>query len=57
MEFKDSNACATSQCLNGGTCIPGINSFTYTCQCASGYSGNNCQTCIINILCILKKSE
>ena len=30
-----------SSCLSGGTCIDGINS--YTCHCAAGYTGSNCQ--------------
>lgn len=33
-----------SSCLNGGTCIDGVN--TYTCKCPLGYSGSNCQTAI-----------
>ena len=28
-------------CLYGGSCIDGINS--YTCACAEGYTGTNCQ--------------
>ena len=30
-----------SSCLNGGSCVDGIN--TYTCSCAAGYTGSNCQ--------------
>ena len=30
-----------SSCLNGGTCVDGINS--YTCSCVAGYTGSNCQ--------------
>ena len=41
-----SNACSTSPCLNGGTCqVTGTGS-TFSCQCAAGYSGTNCQICI-----------
>jgi hypothetical protein len=32
--------CTTSPCLNGGTCVDGINS--YQCSCATGYTGTNC---------------
>lgn len=37
------NACFSAPCLNGGTCSR-IGS-TYNCQCATGYSGVNCQIC------------
>ena len=36
----DIDDCFPDPCLNGGTCIDGIN--TYTCQCSDGYSGVNC---------------
>lgn len=32
--------CFVEPCLNGATCIDGINS--YTCECASGYFGTYC---------------
>jgi len=34
--------CTTSSCLNGGTCLDGINN--YTCICQKGFTGANCQT-------------
>lgn len=34
--------CASMPCQNGGTCTDGVNS--YTCMCATGYSGTNCET-------------
>ncbi|KAI8509441.1 hypothetical protein Bbelb_132890 [Branchiostoma belcheri] len=37
----DIDECASSPCLNGGTCSDGDNS--YTCQCLTGYYGNNCE--------------
>ena len=40
---KDSNACSNNPCLNGATCQTNGNS--YYCNCPSGYSGSNCQTC------------
>jgi hypothetical protein len=36
-------ACAATPCQNGGTCTDGPDN-TYTCACADGYSGTNCQT-------------
>lgn len=37
------NACSFSQCLNGGTCTV-TGTTTFSCTCASGYSGTTCQT-------------
>ncbi|XP_066304114.1 uncharacterized protein [Branchiostoma lanceolatum] len=34
--------CASVICENGGTCINDIS--TYTCNCASGYEGDHCET-------------
>ncbi len=34
--------CAAQPCLNGGACTDGVNS--YTCTCAAGFSGTNCET-------------
>ena len=38
------HACATSfpTCQNGGTCLGGANT-AFTCSCAAGYGGANCQ--------------
>jgi len=45
----DSNACSTNPCLNGATCTATGSGSSYTCTCAAGYSGTNCQICnIIN---------
>lgn len=38
----DTNECASSPCMSGGTCVDGINK--YTCKCAPGYTGTNCLT-------------
>jgi len=40
--FLDINECASVNCLNGGTCLDSINS--YSCQCAPSFTGNLCQT-------------
>ena len=34
--------CASSPCHNGGRCSDGVNG--YTCSCAGGYTGGNCET-------------
>ena len=34
--------CASSPCQNGGTCVDGVNE--YSCTCAAGYTGTNCET-------------
>ena len=43
IDFDDD--CASNPCQNGGTCTErltdGVNS--YSCACAAGYSGNNCE--------------
>jgi hypothetical protein len=39
--FSDIGDCSTGACLNGGTCVDGIHSFT--CTCADGFSGNTCE--------------
>ncbi|XP_041840432.1 zonadhesin, like [Melanotaenia boesemani] len=38
--------CLSSPCLNGGTCVEASSS-SYTCQCAEGFKGTNCETEII----------
>uniref|UniRef100_A0A3B4WUC8 EGF-like domain-containing protein n=1 Tax=Seriola lalandi dorsalis TaxID=1841481 RepID=A0A3B4WUC8_SERLL len=34
--------CLSYPCQNGGTCKEASNS-TYTCQCAEGFEGTNCE--------------
>ena len=40
LPISDIDECVSSPCQNGGTCIDDVNS--YTCLCAPGYSGVNC---------------
>ena len=42
MHFSDINECGSSPCQNNGTCTDHVN--RYTCSCAAGYSGINCET-------------
>ncbi|UJR35334.1 hypothetical protein I4U23_028095, partial [Adineta vaga] len=37
------NVCSSNPCLNGGSCISLGNGF-YTCICATGFTGTNCNT-------------
>ena len=39
---SDINDCQFNPCMNGGTCIDGVNLFT--CTCAPGYNGDTCET-------------
>ncbi|KAI0224471.1 hypothetical protein LSAT2_024539 [Lamellibrachia satsuma] len=42
LTFGDVDECESKPCQNGGTCTDGgVN--TYTCSCAGGYNGVNCQ--------------
>lgn len=36
-----SSPCDTNPCKNGGTC--NANGQSYTCQCSTGYDGENCE--------------
>ena len=36
------NECASIPCLNGGTCVDGVN--RYDCSCRPGFAGDDCQT-------------
>ena len=38
--FLDIDECSSDPCMNGGTCTDGVNS--YSCACAPGYSGEDC---------------
>nr|XP_026693424.1 uncharacterized protein LOC100183806 [Ciona intestinalis] len=40
--MKDIDDCASTPCLNGGTCTDGVSSFT--CACVNGYTGADCST-------------
>ena len=42
MFLTDVNECVDEPCKNGGTCIDEFNE--YICNCASGYTGINCET-------------
>jgi len=40
--FSDIDECSSNPCQNLGTCNGGVN--MYTCTCAAGYTGDNCET-------------
>ena len=50
----DKDECLSNPCQNGGKCEDEINS--YTCTCAPGYTGHDCETGITNNLKIKKES-
>jgi len=37
----DVDECQSSPCLNGGSCLDDVSSFT--CICSAGFTGSNCQ--------------
>ena len=39
------DVCDPNPCQNGGICTDHVNS--YTCTCASGFTGNDCETSTI----------
>ena len=41
-QITDIDDCKPNPCEHGGTCTDGVNS--YTCECADGYTGVNCET-------------
>ena len=42
MFFTDINDCVNHTCLNGGSCVDGVNN--YTCRCVAGFKGDRCET-------------
>lgn len=42
--FSDVDPCDSNPCLNHATCIRSGYTSDYTCNCAQGYSGIQCQT-------------
>lgn len=39
---KDIDECASSPCINSGTCSDLVNGFN--CSCMAGFTGDQCQT-------------
>ncbi len=39
---EDINECLSNPCLNGATCLEGVN--TYDCLCPAGFHGSHCES-------------
>ena len=42
MFLSDIDNCVNHRCLNGGSCVDGVNN--YTCRCNAGFKGDRCET-------------
>ena len=40
--LKDIDECVNHSCLNGGSCVDGVNN--YSCNCLPGFTGDRCET-------------
>jgi len=55
--FSEIDNCENITCMNGGSCLDGIGSFT--CVCADGWEGKFCEQgmlAFVNVYCKGKKS-
>lgn len=55
--FSEIDNCENITCMNGGSCLDGIESFT--CVCADGWEGNFCEQgmlAFVNSMFIVKAS-
>ena len=41
--YKARHTCKTLECLNGGKCVE-LNTTSAKCECATGFSGNQCES-------------
>ena len=46
IDVVDIDDCKSNPCKNDGACTDGLNN--YTCKCATGYTGDNCKTGMLN---------
>ena len=51
----DVDECGSNPCQNGGTCQDGLNA--YQCNCASGYTGKQCERGSLRISCKLFRAR
>ena len=51
MFLTDIKDCVNHTCLNGGSCVDGVNN--YTCICVGGFNGDRCETSKISGISLL----
>ena len=52
-DMLDINDCESNPCKNGGMCTDGV--ADYTCNCAAGYTGKDCETSTFNFISLIMK--
>ena len=51
----DIDECSSNPCENGGTCNDAVD--MYTCDCAAGYNGDNCETSKFSVILYKMKKD
>ena len=51
MFLTDINDCVNHTCLNGASCVDGVNN--HTCRCVAGFKGDRCETSKISGISVI----